>query len=68
VSLERDQENPFRPSTSSATFWSGPEAPGFSPLFVGREDADLLFVDGVPPETIYRFKHALIQERDTTAC
>ena len=25
-------------------------------------DADLLFVEGVPPEAIYRFKHALIQD------
>jgi tetratricopeptide (TPR) repeat protein len=25
-------------------------------------DADLLFVDGVPPDAIYRFKHALIQD------
>jgi predicted ATPase len=25
-------------------------------------DADLLFVDGVPPEATYRFKHALIQD------
>ena len=25
-------------------------------------DADLLFVDGVPPEVTYRFKHALIQD------
>jgi tetratricopeptide (TPR) repeat protein len=25
-------------------------------------DADLLFVDGVAPDSIYRFKHALIQE------
>ena len=25
-------------------------------------DADLLFVEGVPPEAVYRFKHALIQD------
>jgi hypothetical protein len=25
-------------------------------------DADLLFVDGAPPQANYRFKHALIQD------
>jgi class 3 adenylate cyclase/predicted ATPase len=28
----------------------------------GLVDADLLFVDGAPPEATYRFKHALIQD------
>jgi predicted ATPase len=36
---------------------------GLLQIALGRLlDADLLFVEGVPPEAIYRFKHALIQD------
>jgi predicted ATPase len=32
------------------------------PALAGLVDADILFVDGDPPEATYRFKHALIQD------
>src|SRR5262245_38782826 len=36
---------------------------GLLQIALGRLlDADLLFVEGVPPEAIYRFKHALIRD------
>jgi len=36
---------------------------GLLQIALGRLlDADLLFVEGVPPEAVYRFKHALIRD------
>ena len=34
----------------------------------GMTDAELLYVRGIPPEAVYRFKHALIQMLRTRRC
>ena len=40
----------------------GLDEPSLGSALAGLVDADILFVDGDPPEATYRFKHALIQD------